>query len=59
MNKRTEWLEATCPECGRKYKYTQEYKPSTCSDFQCVRQHLHPELKRNGEQYKTASRRKG
>jgi len=39
--------KATCPECGRIYKYKEE-KPSTCGDLSCRFQHLHPVLRRDG-----------
>jgi len=46
--RKIEWLKAICPYCRRKYDYPKDgYKPSTCGDYNCVRKHLHPEL-RNG-----------
>jgi hypothetical protein len=41
-----EWIEETCPYCGRKYRYIRNslYQPKTCSDYQCVRRSLHPDL---------------
>lgn len=41
------WTKARCPECGQLYEYPEGgYRPSTCSNFDCVHKHLHPELKR-------------
>ena len=32
-----EWVEAICPECGKKYSYIKGgYKPSTCNKFECL-----------------------
>jgi len=41
-----EWIEETCPYCGQKYRYIRNslYQPKTCSDYQCVRRSLHPDL---------------
>ena len=42
-----EWQEATCPECGGKFKYIKGgYRPMTCSKFECIQKHLHPEIRR-------------
>ena len=42
-----EWQEATCPECGIRYKYPKGgYRPVTCARFECAQSHLHPELRK-------------
>ena len=35
------WLEARCPICGRRYRYLPNYKPSTCSNYDCVHKWIH------------------
>jgi len=48
------WLKAKCPECGKEYEYPEGgYKPATCSSFDCIHKHLHPEL-RGGVEASTA-----
>jgi len=45
-----EWVKARCPECGEEYEYPKGgYKPATCSKYECLHRHLHPELKKGGE----------
>jgi len=40
------WAKARCPECGQEYEYPEGgYKPATCSKFECLHKHAHPELK--------------
>ncbi len=33
------WLKATCPICGKQYEYLSDYKPATCSNFNCLQQY--------------------
>ncbi len=41
------WLKARCL-CGKEYEYPEGgYKPPTCNNRDCVKKHLHPELRRN------------
>lgn len=40
------WQKARCPICGRTYQYLPEYKPHTCSNWDCIHKYLHPELHR-------------
>ena len=34
---RSKWLTATCPVCGKEYKYRRDYKPKTCNNGNCMR----------------------
>lgn len=31
-----EWLKACCPICGEEYPYRSDFKPATCSKFNCI-----------------------
>jgi endogenous inhibitor of DNA gyrase (YacG/DUF329 family) len=33
-----EWLKATCPVCGKEYEYRSDFKPSTCGQFECLKE---------------------
>ena len=46
----TQWEEARCPVCGMLYSYVKgEYKPSTCSNFDCLHKYIHSsKLKEKG-----------
>jgi hypothetical protein len=34
-----QWLKATCPICGKEYEYLPDYKPATCSKFDCLQKY--------------------
>jgi hypothetical protein len=40
------WVCATCPYCGLRYRHVENrlYRPKTCSEYQCVRRSLHPNI---------------
>ena len=40
------WLKAKCPICEQEYEHTEDYKPKTCGDWDCIHKYLHPELNR-------------
>ena len=42
-----EFVDVKCPYCGRVYFYVKDslYRPHTCTDYQCVRKDLHPNIK--------------
>ncbi len=46
MSKIIKWLKAKCPECGCEYEHPEDYKPATCAKADCIKRHLHPELKK-------------
>jgi len=31
-----EWKTARCPICGREYQHKADYKPATCSSWECI-----------------------
>lgn len=39
------WVKSRCSECGLMYEHPEDYKPATCSNFDCVHKHIHKELK--------------
>ena len=46
-NTAPKWGYSICPYCGRKYRYIENslYSPNTCSEYQCVRRCLHPNIR--------------
>lgn len=30
------WLKSICPICGKQFEYLSDYKPNTCSKFDCL-----------------------
>jgi len=30
------WVKSRCPICGKEYEHTEDYKPPTCSKFDCI-----------------------
>lgn len=43
-------VKAKCPECSGEYEYIEIPNirpPATCNNYECVRQHLHPELRKH------------
>jgi len=42
IQKATKWLKAKCPICKQEFEYPEGgYKPSTCSNFDCIHKYLH------------------
>jgi hypothetical protein len=44
MSKVIKWVKSQCPECGCEYEHPEDYKPATCSKFDCIHRHLHPNI---------------
>ena len=51
LMKELKWLKAECPVCGRIYEYTEAYKPSTCSSYDCVHKWIHDPQFREERRY--------
>jgi len=51
-----QYIDAICPECGGRFKYVKNgYRPTTCPNRECVKQYLHPELRRRDYEHTEAT----
>lgn len=50
MAKPDKWLRLKCQVCGQQFDFPEcDYKPETCTNPECVKKNLHPELQKRAK----------